>query len=123
MLNKFQQFKNRKTLYGRLTPNNIAELNLWYIVHVDKIGPYRKSIIKHQVYGATIKNYVSLTCIKMVESDMGWFGIVKVLKFGIYKVAVSSDEYINKSYDRVSCLFDNTWLIRYPFQHKVVFYN
>ena len=39
-----QQFKRINTLYGRLSPNNIAELRLWYMVHVDLIGPYIKSI-------------------------------------------------------------------------------
>ena len=39
-----QQFKNRKTLYGHVTPKNIAELKPWDTVHVDLIGSYRNSI-------------------------------------------------------------------------------
>ena len=31
---KFQQFKNRYTIYGHLPPKNIAELKPWYTVHV-----------------------------------------------------------------------------------------
>ena len=34
-----QQFKNIKTLYRHLPPNNIKELQPWDLVHVDLIGP------------------------------------------------------------------------------------
>ena len=39
-----QQIKNRKTLYGHLSPKNISEIKMWDSVHVDLIGAYIKSI-------------------------------------------------------------------------------
>ena len=36
------------------------------MVHVDNIGPYSKSIRKHQPGGNIIKNNVSLTWMKMI---------------------------------------------------------
>ena len=40
-----KQLKNRKTLYGHVSPKNIAELKLWESVHADMIGPYINTII------------------------------------------------------------------------------
>ena len=51
-----QQFKNRMTIYGHLTPNNSAELKPWDMVHVDLIVPYINSIIQHQPGSAIIRN-------------------------------------------------------------------
>ena len=45
-----QQFKKRNTLYGNLSPKNIAELKPWDTVHVDLIVPYRLTIWTYQVY-------------------------------------------------------------------------
>ena len=68
-----QQFKKIKTLHGRLAPNNIAELKPWFMVHVDLIGPYSKYMRQHHTGGDIIKNNVSLTCMTMIDPDMGWF--------------------------------------------------
>ena len=57
----YQQFKNRKTLYGHLPPKNIAEIKPWDSVHVDLIVPYRKYIRQQQPGGIIIQNNVSLT--------------------------------------------------------------
>ena len=35
---KCKQFKNHKTFYEHLPPNNIAELKLWKMVRKDMIG-------------------------------------------------------------------------------------
>ena len=37
-----QKFKKRKTVYGHLPPNKIAELKLCNTVHLDLIGLHRK---------------------------------------------------------------------------------
>ena len=56
----FQQFKKRKNIYGYLLPNHIAELKPWYLVHVDMIDTYSKSIIQQHSGGAIIWKNVSL---------------------------------------------------------------
>ena len=71
----FQQFKNRKTLYGHLPPKNISELKPWYLVHVDLIGPYSNSIRQQQPGGTVIRKNASLTCMAMIDPFKGWFEI------------------------------------------------
>ena len=56
-----KKIKKRNTIYCFLTPNDIAELKPWYILYVDLISTYRKSIIHQQLGGAIINSYVSLT--------------------------------------------------------------
>ena len=50
-------------------------------MHVDLIGTSRNSIIQQYTGVAALKNYVSLTCMKIIEPDMGCFEISKVLNF------------------------------------------
>ena len=118
-----QQFKNRKTLYGHLSPKNIAELKPWDTVHVDLIGKYIKSIRQHQPGGTVIQNNDCLMCMTMIGPAKGWFEIVKIPMFDLKEVTVGNDEYIYKSSDRVSQLFNNTYICRYPLPRKVVFDN
>ena len=59
----------------------------------------------------------------MIELAIGWFKIVKIPKFGLEEVALGNGEHIYKSSDRVSQLFNNTWMCRYPRPRKVVFNN
>ena len=66
LFNICQQFKNINNIYGRLPPKNITELKTWDMVHVELIGPYIKSIIKHHLGGSSIKNNFSLTYMKMI---------------------------------------------------------
>ena len=56
-----QQFKNRRTVYGRLTPKNTTYLKLWDTVNMALIGTYSKSIRQHQPGGAIINNNASIT--------------------------------------------------------------
>ena len=118
-----QQFKKRETLYGHLPPKNIAELKPWDTLHVYLIGPYSKSIRQQHPGGTAIFNNSSLTCMKMIDLDTGWFDTVEIPKFDLKEVALGNYEYIDKSSDRVSQLFNNTWLCRYPRPHIVVFDN
>ena len=80
-----QQFKKRNTIYGRLSPTNIAELKQRDTVHMYLLGPYSKSITKHQTGGAIIKNNVSLTFMIMIDPATGWFKIFEVPTFDIDK--------------------------------------
>ena len=66
-----QQFKNRKTIYGDLPPDNIAELKMWDSVHVYLIGLYSKYIRQHQPGVAIINKDVRLTCMTIINPDMG----------------------------------------------------
>ena len=71
MCNKFQLFKNRKTLYGKLPPNIIEPLKPWNLVHINMVGPYCKSIIKQHPCGAIIRKYLILACIKIIDPATG----------------------------------------------------
>ena len=90
----WEQFKYKKTLYGYLPPNNAAEIKLWYMVHVDLILPYSKSIRQQEKVGCNINNDVSLTCMTMIDTNMDWFKISKVLKFDLDGITGGSNEYI-----------------------------
>ena len=59
----------------------------------------------------------------IINPAMGWFEIVEVPTFDLYEVTGGNDEYIDKSSARVSQLFNNTWLCRYPRPRKLVFDN
>ena len=59
----------------------------------------------------------------MIDPTMGWFKIFKILIYNLYGVTVSNNYYIDKSSDRVSQFFNNTWLSRYLHPHEVVFDN
>ena len=116
-----QQFKKRNTLYGNMPPKNIAELKPWDTVHSCLIGPYSKSIRQQKPGGSVIRNNSSLTCMMMIDSATGWFEIVNIPMFDIDDLTLVNYEYIDKSSTRVSNLFNNTWICRYPRPCKVVF--
>ena len=59
----------------------------------------------------------------MTDLATGWLDIVKIPTFDLEEVKIGNDECIDKSSSRVSQLFNNIWLCRYPRQHKVVFDN
>ena len=59
----------------------------------------------------------------MIDPATGWFEIVNIPTFDLKEVALVNDEYIDKSSDRVSQMFNNTWLWRYPRPRKVVLDN
>ena len=65
----YQQFKNRKTLYGHHPPKITAELKTWDSVPIELISPYRKSIKQQQTGGAIIKKDVILTFMAMINPD------------------------------------------------------
>ena len=116
-----QRFKKRKTLYGHLPPKNITELKPWDKVHVDLIGLYSNSIRQQQPGGTVIRKNSSLTCMTVIDLYTGWFEIVEMPTFDLEEVTIGNDECIDKSSARVSQLFNNTWLCRYPRPRKVVF--
>ena len=116
-------FKKRKTLYGYLPPKNITELKPWDLVHVDLIVLYINSIRKQKPGRTVIRNNASLTYMTMIDPATGWFEIVEILTFDLDEVTIGNDKYIDKSSSRVSQLFNNTWICRYPHPSKSVFDN
>ena len=83
----------------------------------------------YQVYKTTSSRWQlhsknsSLTCMEIIDPAIGWFGIVEIPMFDLEEVTIGNDEYIDKSSSRVSHLFNNTCLCRYPRPLKVVFEN
>ena len=82
-------------------------------MHVDLIGPYRKSIRQQYPGGSFIRNNAILTCMMMIDPATGWFEIVDIPMFDLKEVTLGNDEYIDKSYARVSQLFNNTGICIY----------
>ena len=118
-----QQFKNIKTLYGHLPHKNIAELKQWDLVNVDLIDLYINSIRQQHPGSTIIWNNASLTWMTMIDLSTGWFEIVEILRFNLGEVTAVNDEYIDKPFDRVVHMFNNTCLCIYPCPRKVVFDN
>ena len=56
----------------------------------------------------------------MIDPTTYRFEIVKIPKYDIDEVTGGNYEYIDKSSDRVSRLFNNTWLRIYPSPQKFV---
>ena len=72
-----QKSKKRNNIHGHLPPKIIEELKQWDLVHIDLIGPYRKSIIQNQPGGVIIKKDVSLNYKTMIDPHTGWFQLFK----------------------------------------------
>ena len=74
--------------------------------------------------GGEIKEVeLQLTAMTIVDPAMGWFEIIEVLYYNIEDVINNKDNYIDKSSARISQLFNQAWLSRYPQPSKVVFDN
>ena len=110
MYNKCLQLKNRKTLYELPPLNNIESLKPWNLVHINLVGPYTKSKIKHHPGGAITKKYLILDYIAMIDPATGWFKIIKVPWFDINEAARGNIEHVDKLPARVSHLFNKTFL-------------
>ena len=59
----------------------------------------------------------------MIDPSTGWFEIVKIPTFDLEELALDNNEYIDKSYVRVSQMLNNTWIWRYLRPRKVMFDN
>jgi hypothetical protein len=58
-----------------------------------------------------------------LDPATGWFEIAEVPTFDLEQVKAGNKEFIDKSSARVSLLFNNTWLSRYPRPIEVVYDN
>ena len=117
-----QQYK-RKRKYGHVPAKIIQDLVPWRTVHIDLIGPYSITA-KQSVPGGKIKEIeLKLTAMTMVDPATGWFEIIEVPYYSIDDVKNNKDNYIDKSSARISKLFDQAWLSRYPRPKEVIFDN
>ena len=81
---------------------------------MDMLGTYIKSIRQHKMGGDIIKNNVCLAFMPIIEPTTGWVEIVEVPTFNLDDVTGGNDDYIDRSSSRLSKLFNDTWLSRYP---------
>ena len=116
--------KPQRRKYGHVPPKNVGKLVPWQTVHVDLIGPYSISTKQQQTDDTVIDKTFQLTCMTMIDPVTGWFEIVEVPNYIIKDLKKKiSQQTIDKSSARISLLFDQTWLSRYPRPKKVIFDN
>ena len=119
-----QAHKPRRLNYGHLPPKNVGDLVPWDTVHTDLIGPYSITSKQMQTDGKIIEQELQLTCMTMIDPVTGWFEIVEVPNFIVQDVnSKTFRESIDKTSARISRLFDQTWLSRYPRPKTVIFDN
>ena len=118
-----QRFKRKNKRYGKLPPKEIEQMTPWHTVHIDLIGPYTIKTKQHAPGGEINDVELKLTCMTFIDPATGWFEIAQVPTFNVEDVKDNNVEYISKTSARISQLFNNTWLSRYPRPHKVIFDN
>ena len=119
-----QTYKSRKRKYGHLPPKNVGQLVPWHTVHTDLVGPYSIKAKQYQPDGSISEIELQLTCMTMLDPVTGWFEIVEVPNYIIEDLKTkTTSESIDKTSARISRLFDQTWLSRYPRPTKVIFDN
>ena len=94
-----------------MPPKEIGDLKPWDTVYVDLIGPYTKEVYQDQPgLDKPKKLDLELTAMTFLDPATGWFEIAEVPA-------------IDRSSARISNLFDDVWLSRYPRPNKVIFDN
>jgi transposase InsO family protein len=122
--NECQLHKSRKRKYGQLPPKNVGELEPWKTVHTDLIGPYSINTKQFQTDGSIVEKEFHLTCMTIVDPATGWFEIVEIPHYIIKDIKKgTTHNTVDKSSARISRLFNQTWLSRYPRPKEVVFDN
>jgi Integrase core domain. len=58
-----------------------------------------------------------------IDPASGWFEIAEVPTYDLEEVKAGNKEYIDKTSARISQLFNNYWLSRYPLPVEVVYDN
>ena len=104
-----QKYKTRNTEYGQ-PPKEAEEMNPWHTVCVDLIGSYSVKA-RVQQFDNTIKtNEINFFCMTFIDTATQWFEIKEV-------------PLVDQSSARISKLFDEVWLARYPRPHKAIYDN
>ena len=94
-----QKYKKKRKKYGKL-PSKVVDLTPWECVCVGLIGPYTVT--------DKMGNDRVLTAMTFIDPATGWFEVTKIPE---------------KNSARISQIFNNTWLSRYPRPQKVIFDN
>ncbi|GFH56268.1 hypothetical protein CTEN210_12744 [Chaetoceros tenuissimus] len=135
-----QLYKKRTVKYGKLPPKQLPPLQPWNEVAVDLIGPYTISTRQRQVDGKIQNVKLILCAMTMIDTATGWFEIREVPTAAIElkkkpkkkrgRPSINDEDDIitkttimDKSSARISQLFDQTWLSRYPRPTRVIFDN
>jgi hypothetical protein len=105
-----QKYKRRSTKYGHLPPKEAESLNPWHTVCVDLIGPYSLKAKVRMTNGELEEREISLQGMTFIDPATGWFEIAEVPA-------------ADKTSARISRLFDQVWLSRYPRPRKVLYDN
>ena len=101
----------------------MEELKRWDTVHVDLIGPYSVLMNQRLPDGRIRQKEVKLTCMTMIDPATGWFEIAEVHSFDIEDVKKGNTQYIDKTSARISQVFNQVWLSRYPRPRRVILDN
>ena len=119
-----QMYKKRKGKYGKIPTKILGEQEPWSTVHIDLIGPYSITAKKRLPDGTIVDNEYKLTCMTFLDPVTGWFEIAEVPQYLVKDINTEEfRESIDKSSARISQLFNNVWLSRYPRPSKVIFDN
>ena len=105
-----QKFKSRTKKYGHLAAKEPEILEPWHTVCVDLIGTYTILANVRQTDGSIKKSELKLLCMTFIDPATGWFEIAEV-------------PIIDQSSARISRIFDEVWLSRYPRPQKVLYDN
>jgi hypothetical protein len=104
-----QKFKKRSKRYGHVPPKNVSdETEPWSNIHIDLVGPYTIEAKQEQPGQKIVEVELQLLAMTMIDPTTGWFEIVQV-------------PYNDQGSARISQLFNNTWIARYPRPAKVVY--
>ena len=119
-----QLYKSRKHKFGELPPKNVGKLIPWHTVHTDLVGPYSITAKQQQVDNTIKEVELQLTCMTIIDPATGWFEIIEVPNYIIEELNTkSTQDKIDKTSARISQLFNQTWIQRYPRPNKVIFDN
>ena len=105
-----QKYKKRSTKYGHLPPKAVEPLDPWNTVCVDLIGPYSLKVNVRYPDGSIKVREVTLQAMTFIDPATSWFEIAEVPD-------------TDKTSARISRLFDQVWLSRYPRPRKVLYDN
>jgi hypothetical protein len=105
-----QNYKKRSTKYGHLPPKEVESLDPWNTVCVDLIGPYSLKAKIRSTDGKLKEREITLQAMTFIDPATSWFEIAEVPD-------------TDKTSARISRLFDQVWLSRYPRPQKVLYDN
>ena len=105
-----QKFEKRNSNYGLLPAKDYETSTPWHIVYTGLIVTYTiLAKFRHPGNKILMKELQRL-CMDFIDSETGWFEISEV-------------SIIDQSSARISWIFNEVWLSRYPRPRKVIFDN